>query len=192
MKCPKCQKESLSDSECTSCGIIFAKYQKRDQNEYSPKVQHNPGEYWEVKVAIEDNKYPTLTRRYIATAIDVAFVLGIIVLVSYLFENADATGVKIRVGIILFLLFVYEPLCTSRLCTLGQKIMGVRVRRFPSLERISILMAYGRIIVKGLLGVFSFFTLPFSKNRRAIHDMVARSIVIFVDDHEAPIQLAAE
>ncbi len=70
--------------------------------------------------------------------------------------------------------------------------MGVRVRRFPSLERISLLMAYGRIIVKALLGILSFFTLPFSKNRRAIHDMAARSIVIFADDHEAPIQLVAE
>ncbi len=138
-------------------------------------------EYWEVKVAIENGKYLTLTRRYIATAIGVAFVLAAIILISYPFENAGATGVKVRRGLIQFLFFLYEPLCTSRFCTLGQKIMRVRVRRYPSLERISLLMAYTRILVKALLGIFSFFSLPFSQKRRAIHDMAARSIVVFVD-----------
>ncbi len=179
MQCPKCHKESSSDIECNFCGIIFAKYRERVQQPAASGEQ--PGEYGEVKVAIEDGKYPTLTRRYIATAIDVAFVLAAMILISYLFENAGETGVKVRVGLILLLFFVYEPLCTSRFCTLGQKIMRVRVRRYPSLERISLLMAYTRIIVKAVLGILSFFTLPFSQKRRAIHDMAARSIVVFAD-----------
>jgi uncharacterized RDD family membrane protein YckC len=29
--------------------------------------------------------------------------------------------------------------------------------------------------------MLSFFTLPFSQKRRAIHDMAARSIVVFAD-----------
>ena len=188
MKCPKCQKESLSENECSFCGIVFAKYRQQDQGEPAPGRRHEPGEYWEVGVAIEDNKRPTLTRRYIATAIDVGFVLLAIILVAHLFENAGDTGVKVRVGLILFFFFVYEPLCTSRFCTVGQKIMGVRVRRFPSLERIPLFMAYARILVKGLLGILSFFTLPFSKDRRAIHDMAARSIVVYAAD-EAEQQL---
>jgi uncharacterized RDD family membrane protein YckC len=185
MKCPKCQKESSSDIECNFCGIVFDKYHKRVQGSSNASKQHGSGESWEVLVAIEDHKYPTLTRRYIATVIDVAFVLAAIILISYLFENSGSTGVRIRVSLILFLFFIYEPLCTSRLCTLGQKIMGVRIRRYPSMERISLLMAYARIIVKGLLGILSFFTLPFSQNRRAIHDMAARSIVIFSDKQRA-------
>jgi uncharacterized RDD family membrane protein YckC len=134
-----------------------------------------------VKVAIEDGKYPTLTRRYIATAIDAILVLSAIILISYLFEDAGETGVKVRAGLILSLFFIYEPLCTSRFCTLGQKIMRVRVRRYPSLARISLFMAYARILVKALFGIISFFTLPFSQKRRAIHDMAARSIVVFAD-----------
>lgn len=181
MQCPKCHKETSSDIECNFCGIIFSKYRERVQQSTVFGDQPGSEEYWEVKVAIEDGKYPTLTRRYIATAIDVAFVLTAIILISYLFENAGVTGVKVRIGLILFLFFIYEPLCTSRFCTLGQKIMRVRVRRYPSLERISLLMAYTRILVKALLGIISFFTLPFSQKRRAIHDMAARSIVVFVD-----------
>ncbi len=181
MQCPKCHKESSSDVECVFCGIIFAKYRERVQLPAASVGQSGPEESWEIKVAIEDGKYPTLTRRYIATAIDAVFVLSVIILISYLFENAGETGVKIRVGLILCLFIVYEPLCTSRFCTLGQKIMGVRVRRYPSLERIPLFMAYARIIVKAVFGIFSFFTLPFSQKRRAIHDMAARSIVVFAD-----------
>ena len=181
MQCPKCHKETSSDVECSFCGIIFAKYRERVQQPAVSGEEPDSGEYWEVKVAIEDGKYPTLTRRYIATAIDGVFVLSAIILISYLFEDAGETGVRVRVGLILSLFFLYEPLCTSRFCTLGQKIMRVRVRRYRSLERISLHMAYARILVKALFGILSFFTLPFSQKRRAIHDMAARSIVVFAD-----------
>ena len=181
MQCPKCLKETASDVECSHCGIIFAKYRERVLQPASTGEESRSGEYWEIKVAVEDGKYPTLIRRYVATAIDAVFILSAIILISYLFENAGETGVKVRVGLIMLLFFVYEPLCTSRFCTLGQKIMGVRVRRYPSLERISLLTAYARIFIKGVLGLLSFFTLPFSQKRRAIHDMAAHSIVVFAD-----------
>jgi|GEM_PF-492975 len=184
MQCPKCKKEASTDIECEFCGIILDKYQKRIKTTDNNDTHGNKS----VIIDPQDStaelllEYPTLTRRYFATAIDVGFVLVGIILISHVFENAGAIGVKIRVGLILFLFFVYEPLCTSQICTLGQKIMGVRVRRYPSMERISLLMAYTRIIIKALLGILTFFTLPFSKNRRAIHDMAARSIVVFNKD----------
>jgi uncharacterized RDD family membrane protein YckC len=181
MECPKCHKISTSDTECSFCGIIFAKYEKRVQQQADSGEQPGSVEYWDMKIAIEDGNYPTLTRRYIATAIDAVFMLAVIILIAYLFENAGETGVKVRVALIMILFLVYEPLCTSRFCTLGQKIMRVRVRRYPSLERISLFMAYTRIVVKAFLGMVSFFTLPFSQKRRAIHDMAASSIVVFAD-----------
>jgi uncharacterized RDD family membrane protein YckC len=75
--------------------------------------------------------------------------------------------------------FVYEPFCTSFSCTLGQKLTGIRVRMLSSYERISLPRAYLRIVVKLFLGLISFFSLPFSKNRRAIHDFAVGSIVIY-------------
>jgi uncharacterized RDD family membrane protein YckC len=56
--------------------------------------------------------------------------------------------------------------------------MGVRVRRFASGEKIGILHAYGRIVVKVLLGFISFLVLPLNAGRRAIHDLATGSIVI--------------
>ena len=76
------------------------------------------------------------------------------------------------------MLFLYEPIFTSRFCTLGQKIMGIRVREIFSLQKISIPKAYLRIVIKIFLGFISFFSIPFSSERRAIHDFVAGTIVV--------------
>jgi uncharacterized RDD family membrane protein YckC len=181
MHCPKCHNETSSAIECGFCGTVFDKHRERIQEPSVSGEQFGSGEYREGNAASKYGNYPTLTCRYIATAIDLIFILAVMILIAYLFENTGETGVKVRAGLVLFLFFVYEPLCTSRFCTLGQKLMRVRVRRYPSRERLSLFMAYIRILVKALLGVLSFFTLPFSRKRRAIHDLAARSIVVFAD-----------
>jgi len=125
-----------------------------------------------------DIEYPSIARRYLATFIDVVFVLFAIIAVSYIFQQDHELAHFVRIGLMLTMFFIYEPLCTSRLCTIGQKIMGVRIRKMDSFEKISILSAYGRIIVKILFGIFSFFTIPLNENKRAIHDFVVGSVVI--------------
>src|SRR5512134_1893227 len=121
--------------------------------------------------------YPTLSRRYLTTAIDGCVILGGLLLASYVVQGDSAVAQSIRISTILFLFLVYEPLCTSRLCTIGQKLMGVRVRDYATSEHITIPQAYFRILVKLVLGVVSFFTIGFNPEHRAIHDMAARSIV---------------
>jgi hypothetical protein len=44
MKCPKCQKESSSESECNFCGVVFDKHQKRVQRAANPGVQQSSSE----------------------------------------------------------------------------------------------------------------------------------------------------
>lgn len=78
-----------------------------------------------------------------------------------------------------FVLVGYEPLFTSLGATVGQRAMGYRVRRQTDQSRpIAIPAAYLRFVVKILLGVISFFTMSFSRQQRAIHDMAAGSVVI--------------
>lgn len=124
-------------------------------------------------------QYPSIARRYLATFIDGLVVLCVLISVSYMFQGGNDMIVGVRVGIILFMFFVYEPFCTSRLCTLGQTITGVRIRKQFLHDRISIPAAYVRILVKLFLGFFSFFTIPFTKKKRAIHDYAAGSVVIY-------------
>jgi uncharacterized RDD family membrane protein YckC len=59
--------------------------------------------------------------------------------------------------------------------------MGIRVRTVSKLERIFLLQAYLRIVVKIFLGFISFFSIIFSKRKRAIHDFASGTIVVAVE-----------
>jgi uncharacterized RDD family membrane protein YckC len=127
---------------------------------------------------MNQEEYPSILKRYLSTIIDSMFVISMMIFVGYMFQNDNQMATNVRVGVILFLFFVYEPICTSKYCTIGQKITGIRVRAMFLRQNISIPKAYLRIIMKILLGFLSFFTIPFTKNKRAIHDLVASTVVI--------------
>ncbi len=126
-------------------------------------------------------EYPTILRRYFSTFIDGIFVIGMLVLSSYILDSDNIAATKLRIGVILFMFFVYEPIFTSYFFSFFQKITGIRIRKMLSQTRLSLIQAYIRIIVKIFLGVISFFTIPFSKDKRAIHDFAVGSIVIYRD-----------
>lgn len=124
-------------------------------------------------------EYPTIVRRYLSTAIDYIFVITLLISISYALQSTGEITRKIRVALILFMFFSYEPLFTSLFCTVGQLITGIRVRRRASLRHISIPAAYLRTFIKILLGLISFLTIPFVKERRGIHDFAVNSVVIY-------------
>lgn len=124
-------------------------------------------------------QYPSILRRYFATFIDGVLVFIVFIMISYILQGESNISNSLRVAVILVMFFVYEPICTSRFCTVGQKLAGIRVRKLFLHERISISAAYLRIIVKIFLGIISFFSIPFSKNKRGIHDFTVGSVVIF-------------
>jgi uncharacterized RDD family membrane protein YckC len=128
-----------------------------------------------------DRRFPTLVRRYGATLIDAFFIMFLMILAGVALQAESGLSVPARVTAFVLILFVYEPVLTSRLCTLGQRLTGVRVRSYADPEeRIGILAAYVRFAVKLLLGAVSFLTLAFTKEKRAIHDFAAGSIMLQV------------
>lgn len=124
---------------------------------------------------------PTLPRRYAATVIDGVLILTAMVAPTALWPADDPVARQARLAFAVGALLIYEPLCTGRFVTLGQWVTAVRVRRFDTGERIGVMRAFGRIITKVVLGIFSFLVLPFTPGRRAIHDMATKSIVIMAD-----------
>ena len=124
-------------------------------------------------------EYPSILRRYFSTFIDGMLIICILIASAYIFESENQIATSIRIGLILFIFFVYEPIFTACFCTLGQKLTGIRVRKIYDRDNISIIQAYIRIIIKLFLGIISFFTIPFSNKKRAIHDMVVGSLVIY-------------
>jgi len=85
----------------------------------------------------------------------------------------------IRIVLLIGIWGVYEPILTTFACTLGNYIIGIRVRRsIDTTKRMNILQAYVRYVTKMLLGWLSFVTINMNKNRRAIHDLIASTVMI--------------
>lgn len=127
---------------------------------------------------MEQYTYPSITRRYLSSLIDGLFIASMLIVVAYLFQNDNELATNAKIALVLLLVFVYEPLCTSKLCTIGQRTMGIRVRDFKNHTRIPLHKAYLRIITKIVLGFISLISILFSDDRRAIHDFLAGSIVL--------------
>jgi uncharacterized RDD family membrane protein YckC len=126
----------------------------------------------------EQVEYPYIGDRVQSTFIDFIFIMVVIFSCSALMNNFDDVPGWVRAS--LFGIWIlYEPFCTSRGFTLGNYIKGIRVRRSDNItERIAFFPALIRFIVKCLLGWVSFLTVHGNKQRRAMHDMVASSVVI--------------
>lgn len=128
------------------------------------------------------NRYPAVIRRYIASIIDVAVTVGLIAICF------AAVPIEYRLWVFVIVLPMYEPLLVSRACTVGQLLMKIRVKDSRENRRISYLRALVRYSMKFLLGFISLVTIPASRDRRAIHDMSADSLVVFVDAEYVPVK----
>jgi uncharacterized RDD family membrane protein YckC len=74
---------------------------------------------------------------------------------------------------------LYEPLCMSYGCTIGNYIKKIRVRSIKDTsKRINIFQSVIRYILKVLLGWVSFLTIHSTDGKRAIHDLASGSIMI--------------
>ena len=122
----------------------------------------------------EEATYPYVWRRYQALLIDGLLLLTVIFIVPPFLQDSPAARIAL-----LFALVLYEPLLTVIDCTLGQRLIGIRVRRAddPS-RRLSLPAALVRWVVKLLLGIVSFFTMRSANRYRALHDLAAGSLVI--------------
>ena len=127
---------------------------------------------------MKESSYPPLIKRYQAYFIDVFFLILVSVVFSALTSNLELGFVTSRIILLIFFL-LYEPLLTSFSATIGQRIMGVRVRRFDNSDKpVNLLKAFLRLFVKILLGWVSFLTMQSDPQSRAIHDMASGSVVI--------------
>ncbi len=123
-------------------------------------------------------EYPSLVRRYQAVLIDTLFMLVLFIICAEILKGFEGEMIEVKIALVVLILS-YVPIFTAFSSTLGQKLMGVRVRKISNpTQRINILQAVVRIIVKTLLGWLSFLSINFNSEHRAIHDFAASSIVV--------------
>ncbi len=124
--------------------------------------------------------YPLLTVRLKSNAIDGLLIfIGGGYLASAIFEKMGEVPTWWRVATIVGLFFLYEPISQTLGCSLGNYLIGIRVRKAgDETQRINILQAFVRFALKLCLGWVSFLTIHSNPKRQAIHDTVSGSVMI--------------
>lgn len=130
---------------------------------------------------VQEEIYPPLIKRVQSLIIDQVFIILCMFIFAFLLGNSNEESTGTLRGVLFISLFlIYEPVCMTFGCTIGNYASGIRVRKFKDEARhINIFQSYIRFIIKILLGIISFFSVTFNKSKRAMHDMVAGSVVIY-------------
>lgn len=125
-------------------------------------------------------KYGTLINRLKAILIDALVLLGLCMIATAVFSRIGYVSDTVRMVVFIFIFLLYDPLFTSIFgATIGHLIIGLRIRRAKDITRKLIFpMALIRFIIKGTLGFISLMTISITKKSRAIHDIVAGSVVL--------------
>lgn len=125
-------------------------------------------------------KYGTLINRLKAILIDALVLLGLCMIATAVFSRIGYVSDTVRMLVFIFIFLLYDPLFTSIFgATIGHLIIGLRIRRAKDITRKLIFpMALIRFIIKGTLGFISLMTISITKKSRAIHDIVAGSVVL--------------
>jgi len=130
-----------------------------------------------------ETRYPELKTRIQSTFIDGVLMIILMCLAAWIFDKAglgDEEDSGLMRGIVFISIWgVYEPVSTTLGATLGNYLMKIRVRKTNVHgKRVNIFQAFIRFIFKFMLGWLSFLTIHFSEQRRAIHDIVAGSVML--------------
>lgn len=127
---------------------------------------------------IEEFEFPTLITRIQSSVIDFGVILIIIFVFSQLSDSINFPD-WIRGFALLFVFILYEPTLQTLGGTIGNRIKGINVRKNQDVERkINFFQALIRFIVKVLLGWVSFLTIHNDYRKRAIHDLVAGTVML--------------
>lgn len=128
---------------------------------------------------VVEQEYPFLGERVQSSFIDLLFIVLLMFIFSFFLDKAEDVQDWVRIVLFVFIWLIYEPLFTSLGSTIGNYVKGIRVRRHDATnKRISFPRALLRYIFKMALGWLSFITIHGDPEKRAIHDLVAGSVMI--------------
>jgi len=133
----------------------------------------------------EDN-YPGVFDRIKAIMTDGIVVVVYMFVAAYIFSLFESVPDNARIIAFVFIFLLYDPIFTSLFGgTIGHMMLGIRVKR-ESDEQKNILFhkAILRYLVKVLLGWVSLLTVSGNKKRKAIHDYLVGSVVVYAKSEQ--------
>lgn len=118
-----------------------------------------------------------------AAVADTLFLVFLIFVLDSLFSNVEFASNTPKIAMLGFIFFLYDPICTSLFGgTLGHYLLGIAVKKDANtIENIPIHKALLRFFFKVVLGWVSLLTLGLTNSSKAIHDMIAGSVVVYRD-----------
>lgn len=124
--------------------------------------------------------YPRLGQRLQALLID-SLVLGLLFFsVLFLVRLLKLQNAEIESLLIILLWASFEPLCiTLTGGSVGHHLIGLRVRRLTADKPLPLARAYLRFFFKAPLASVSLLSLLLTDKHRALHDFIARSLVVY-------------
>lgn len=140
-------------------------------------------------------RYARFSRRLRAMLID--WIITLIVVFGTVLVAASVGNDNLSRGLgtlAVVLLVAYEPILVSRMGgTLGHYFTNLRVVDDGSGGNIGFARACARVVIKGVLGLYSFVILAATRRNQAVHDLLTRSTVQIRDPAKAlPGQYIAE
>jgi uncharacterized RDD family membrane protein YckC len=131
--------------------------------------------------------YGRFSRRFRAFVID--WIILALLLVAALFAavTADSNNVARILGIAFISIWIlYEPILVSTTgSTIGHYLTNLRVVDDRTQGNVGFLKATARLLIKTVLGVYSFITMAVTSRHQAVHDLLTRSTVQVRDRSKA-------
>jgi uncharacterized RDD family membrane protein YckC len=130
---------------------------------------------------VTEENYPGVANRVKAVVSDSVVTLILVIIVTYIFSIFENVPDNARIIAFIFIFFLYDPIFTSVFGgTIGHMMFGLRVKREKDqMKNILFPLAMIRFLVKVSLGWISLLTVSGNKKRKAIHDYLVGSVVIY-------------
>jgi uncharacterized RDD family membrane protein YckC len=128
-----------------------------------------------------EENYPGVFDRVKAMVTDGIVIIVFMFVASYIFSLFESVPDYARIIVFVFIFLLNDPLFTSIFGgTIGHMMIGIRVKRESNEQKnIPFPFAILRFVVKALLGIISLFTVFGNEKRKAIHDYLVGSVVIY-------------
>lgn len=129
-------------------------------------------------------EYARLFDRVKAASIDAMILIAMMYAATEIFELFDIVPNFARALVAVFIFLLYDPLLTSFYGgTIGHSFSGIGVRKDNNSEKkISFPSAIIRFLFKICLGWISLLTITANDKKKALHDFIANSVVLELND----------
>ncbi len=130
--------------------------------------------------------YARLADRVKAAFIDTVILVALMYTASDFLTMFEEVTKPLRWTVFIIVVYLYDPLLTYFFgATLGQSFCKISVRRENNSDKnLPLHRCFLRFFFKATLGWISLLTITGNEKRKALHDFIAKSVVIEVPEEE--------